>query len=110
MMTPSNRSRNGQTIGGGALCSGGLSGVPMSADQYERIPRSGSVNAFPAHRHQNSPRADDGIRTRDPHLGKVMLYQLSHVRVKERAYLGPRSPGILGLTGRVPQPGYVAHE
>jgi hypothetical protein len=26
------------------------------------------------------PRADDGIRTRDPHLGKVMLYQLSHVR------------------------------
>jgi hypothetical protein len=27
------------------------------------------------------PGADDGIRTRDPHLGKVMLYQLSHVRV-----------------------------
>jgi hypothetical protein len=26
-------------------------------------------------------RADDGTRTRDPHLGKVMLYQLSHVRV-----------------------------
>jgi hypothetical protein len=24
--------------------------------------------------------ADDGIRTRDPHLGKVVLYQLSHVR------------------------------
>ena len=24
--------------------------------------------------------ADDGIRTRDPHLGKVMLYQLSHIR------------------------------
>ena len=29
-------------------------------------------------------RADDGIRTRDPHLGKVMLYQLSHVRVSGR--------------------------
>ncbi len=28
--------------------------------------------------------ADDGIRTRDPHLGKVMLYQLSHVRVNTR--------------------------
>ncbi len=28
-----------------------------------------------------APRADDGIRTRDPHLGKVMLYQLSHVRM-----------------------------
>ena len=27
--------------------------------------------------------ADDGIRTRDPHLGKVMLYQLSHVRVSQ---------------------------
>src|SRR5688500_14403021 len=24
--------------------------------------------------------ADDGIRTRDHHLGKVVLYQLSHVR------------------------------
>ena len=30
-------------------------------------------------------RADDGIRTRDPHLGKVMLYQLSHIRT---AYCG----------------------
>src|SRR5580700_3592188 len=29
-------------------------------------------------------RADDGIRTRDPHLGKVMLYQLSHVRIAPR--------------------------
>ena len=28
-----------------------------------------------------SLRADDQIRTGDPHLGKVMLYQLSHVRV-----------------------------
>ena len=27
--------------------------------------------------------ADDGIETRDPHLGKVMLYQLSHVRVRQ---------------------------
>src|SRR5437588_4266870 len=31
-------------------------------------------------------RADDGIRTRDPHLGKVMLYQLSHVRVSQLSY------------------------
>jgi hypothetical protein len=28
--------------------------------------------------------ADDGIRTRDPHLGKVVLYQLSHVRTPLR--------------------------
>ena len=25
--------------------------------------------------------ADNGARTRDPHLGKVVLYQLSHVRI-----------------------------
>ena len=31
-------------------------------------------------RERQSLRADDEIRTRDPHLGKVMLYQLSHVR------------------------------
>ena len=30
---------------------------------------------------QDFPGADDGIRTRDPNLGKVVLYQLSHVRV-----------------------------
>ena len=28
--------------------------------------------------------AEDGTRTRDPHLGKVMLYQLSHFRSKMR--------------------------
>ncbi len=28
-----------------------------------------------------SKRADDEIRTRDIHLGKVVLYQLSYVRV-----------------------------
>ena len=28
------------------------------------------------------PRADDRIRTGDPNLGKVVLYQLSHVRVE----------------------------
>jgi hypothetical protein len=30
---------------------------------------------------QGSERADDGDRTRDPQLGKLMLYQLSYVRV-----------------------------
>ena len=28
--------------------------------------------------------ADDGVRTRDPQLGKLMLYQLSYVRVRLR--------------------------
>ena len=32
--------------------------------------------------------ADDGVRTRDPDLGKVVLYQLSHVRFKSPAELG----------------------
>jgi hypothetical protein len=36
------------------------------------------------HREVGGLRADDGIRTRDPHLGKVMLYQLSHVRAQGR--------------------------
>ena len=40
-------------------------------------------------------RADDGIRTRDPHLGKVMLYQLSHVRVPADEAGGRRNvPGV----------------
>lgn len=30
------------------------------------------------------PRADDGIRTRDPHLGKVMRYQLRYIRILHR--------------------------
>ena len=29
-------------------------------------------------------KADDGVRTRDPQLGKLMLYQLSYVRVSKR--------------------------
>ncbi len=29
---------------------------------------------------RNNSGADDGTRTRDPNLGKVVLYQLSHVR------------------------------
>jgi hypothetical protein len=40
-------------------------------------------------------RADDGIRTRDPHLGKVMLYQLSHVRVPALEPVPARAvPGV----------------
>ena len=48
-------------------------------------------------------RADDGIRTRDPHLGKVMLYQLSHVRVisvRLPAFsCGPRPGDVLNSSG-----------
>ena len=37
-------------------------------------------------------RADDGIRTRDPHLGKVMRYQLRYIRVP-RARSSPVAKG-----------------
>ncbi len=35
--------------------------------------------------------AEDGTRTRDPHLGKVMLYQLSHFRSMTDQVLVPRA-------------------
>ena len=44
--------------------------------------------------------ADDGIRTRDPHLGKVMLYQLSHVR--------KLLPTLSDLSGRPGIPPHLA--
>jgi hypothetical protein len=50
---------------------------------------------------KGSERADDGIRTRDPHLGKVMLYQLSHVRVPALTYraVDSNSPSRTGNPG-----------
>ena len=52
-----------------------------------------------------TPRADDGIRTRDPHLGKVMRYQLRYVRIPSRE--GPTladtmTMGVAGLGGMPP--------
>ena len=35
------------------------------------------------------PRADDGIRTRDPHLGKMMRYQLRYIRVHGGEIVAP---------------------
>ncbi len=37
--------------------------------------------------HLRRPRADDGTRTRDPHLGKVMRYQLRYVRTRHQMNL-----------------------
>src|SRR5699024_5925700 len=47
-------------------------------------------------RERRAPGADDRIRTGDPHLGKVMLYQLSYVRVT-----GSEDPAV-GDTGIEP--------
>ena len=38
-------------------------------------------------------RAGNGTRTRDPNLGKVVLYQLSHVRVDPPLYKPTLVPG-----------------
>ena len=45
--------------------------------------RSQSVVQLPEQHTPKSQslRAEDGIRTRDPHLGKVMRYQLRYVRM-----------------------------
>ena len=48
--------------------------LPLDEGPAERGPHYSQVNG-----------AEDGTRTRDPHLGKVMLYQLSHFRSKNRA-------------------------
>jgi hypothetical protein len=51
-------------------------------------------------------RADDGIRTRDPHLGKVMRYQLRYVRLvlveilDDAEVLVPTGPGPGPVGGR----------
>ena len=47
--------------------------------------------------------ADDGTRTRDPNLGKVVLYQLSHVRAQGVDYhgLSKRRNRVLVLRMRV---------
>ena len=49
-------------------------------------------------------RADDGIRTRDPHLGKVMRYQLRYVRVPPAypATEANSSPPVAHAPNRLP--------
>src|SRR5690349_1698307 len=42
-----------------------------------------------------APRADDGIRTRDPHLGKVMRYQLRYIRAPRTTRRPSRSTTIV---------------
>ena len=42
----------------------------------------------PVSRPSTSDGADDGVRTRDPDLGKVVLYQLSHVRMLKEKMVG----------------------
>jgi hypothetical protein len=48
--------------------------------------RKGAMDGF---RPDRPPRAGNGTRTRDPNLGKVVLYQLSYSRTRPK---GPREP------------------
>jgi hypothetical protein len=59
-----------------------------TALQAVASPLGHSTEHGPAHRTCGPLRADDGIRTRDPHLGKVMRYQLRYVRLSLRAPCG----------------------
>ena len=70
-------------------------GPVAGSEQVPREPCGPSAACYGVRR----LRADDGIRTRDPHLGKVMLYQLSHVRVT--AHRGRADAA--GLDRRVPE-------
>ena len=54
------------------------SGVRREAPKTPKPASLGRVSAWCAEE------ADDGVRTRDPQLGKLMLYQLSYVRVRLR--------------------------
>ena len=56
---------------------------------------AGTGNRFQRETPEGAFRADDGIRTRDPNLGKVVLYQLSHVRVSQGAFCPARQGGTL---------------
>src|SRR4051794_34415747 len=76
-----------------ALGDAGL--LRVSRRERESNPRTGLCRPLPkplGHPARNShSRADDGIRTRDPHLGKVMRYQLRYVRASE-PWRGPAMP------------------
>src|ERR1051325_2603838 len=50
-------------------------------------------------------RADDGIRTRDPHLGKVMRYQLRYVRLSLRERSPVTDTNFSGSTATLPNRG-----
>ncbi len=69
----------------------GASCAPLS----KKVDRLGGIPARRADL-RSVDGADDGIRTRDPNLGKVVLYQLSHVRA-----LCQSSGTIRGVQGSI---------
>ena len=90
------RTKKGRPAGRPLACRGGdaqirtggkgFAGLCLTTWRRRRSKRAGGDR--PSSRHG----ADNGARTRDPNLGKVVLYQLSHVRVREGTIRHGRSP------------------
>ena len=79
----------------------------VKALQASALPLGHFAGKGPLETVRNCNGADNGARTRDPNLGKVVLYQLSHVRLrvinlrelsKRRKYFFQKSclPHVLG--------------
>ena len=73
---------------------------------YPRLPHRAGVHSGDA----GGPltqRADDGTRTRDPHLGKVMRYQLRYVRMPRQrvAQRGATVSDPMSASRGCPRPG-----
>ena len=62
-------------------------------------------------RDDSDARAGNGTRTRDPNLGKVVLYQLSYSRVASNLTVRPNPPPPLPAPARRPRsaPGLPFH-
>ncbi len=58
-----------------------VSGKRSPAELIARVLIEHSEGSESPDRHEADLGADDGIRTRDPHLGKVMRYQLRYIRM-----------------------------
>ena len=89
-------------------CSEPLPTFPVGDTGIEPVTSSVSGKRAPA---APIARADDGTRTRDPHLGKVMLYQLSHIRVTPLWGAGRKLAEVPlgGKTQSSPCPHEVSH-
>ena len=64
------------------------SALPLGHVATQRTVMKRPVKTLEYDRPRSDDGADDGVRTRDPDLGKVVLYQLSHVRVARRYITG----------------------
>ena len=54
---------------------------PLGHSTVKRFRLSGCLEVIPHGLASWKTRADDGTRTRDPNLGKVMRYQLRYIRI-----------------------------